>query len=135
MTATVNGIADPLQAVSRNLERPPPDLARYMAPTAGTYNCRDIAKTHRLSVHGYGAAIDFNVRRSDYWQWAKPAASYLKTRKNRISSAIVEVFEHHGFIWGGKWYHYDTMHFEYRPELINSAKKADRARGGRPLDH
>ncbi len=24
----------------------------------------------------------------------------------------------HGFIWGGRWYHYDTMHFEYRPELL-----------------
>jgi hypothetical protein len=77
MTTTVNGIADRLQAVARGLDRLPPDLARYIAPTAGTYNCRDIAKTHRLSVHGYGAAIDFNVRRSDYWQWAKPAASYL----------------------------------------------------------
>ncbi|MEJ2663631.1 MAG: M15 family metallopeptidase, partial [Spirochaetia bacterium] len=27
-------------------------------------------------------------------------------------------FEKYGFIWGGKWYHYDTMHFEYRPELL-----------------
>ncbi|MDD5211432.1 MAG: M15 family metallopeptidase, partial [Sulfuricurvum sp.] len=24
----------------------------------------------------------------------------------------------YGFIWGGRWYHYDTMHFEYRPELL-----------------
>jgi len=23
---------------------------------------------------------------------------------------IVDIFERHGFIWGGKWYHYDTMH-------------------------
>jgi hypothetical protein len=30
---------------------------------------------------------------------------------------IIDIFERHGFIWGGKWYHYDTMHFEYRPEL------------------
>jgi peptidoglycan LD-endopeptidase CwlK len=36
----------------------------------------------------------------------------------------VRVFEKHGFIWGGRWYHYDTMHFEYRPELI--AMGADR---------
>jgi hypothetical protein len=28
------------------------------------------------------------------------------------------VFEQHGFIWGGRWAHYDTMHFEYRPELL-----------------
>ena len=32
--------------------------------------------------------------------------------------AALEIFERHGFIWGGKWYHYDTMHFEYRPELL-----------------
>ena len=31
---------------------------------------------------------------------------------------VVEIFEKYGFIWGGKWYHYDTMHFEYRPELL-----------------
>jgi peptidoglycan L-alanyl-D-glutamate endopeptidase CwlK len=30
----------------------------------------------------------------------------------------VTIFENHGFIWGGKWYHFDTMHFEYRPELL-----------------
>jgi hypothetical protein len=35
---------------------------------------------------------------------------------------IVEIFERHGFIWGGKWYHYGTMHFGYRPELIALAK-------------
>ena len=33
---------------------------------------------------------------------------------------IVDVFERNGFIWGGKWYHYDTMHFEYRPELLGA---------------
>nr|WP_310556777.1 M15 family metallopeptidase [Flavobacterium sp.] len=32
---------------------------------------------------------------------------------------IVAIFEKYGFIWGGNWTHYDTMHFEYRPELIN----------------
>jgi peptidoglycan L-alanyl-D-glutamate endopeptidase CwlK len=31
---------------------------------------------------------------------------------------IVRIFEKHGFVWGGKWYHYDTMHFEYRPEIV-----------------
>lgn len=31
---------------------------------------------------------------------------------------VVNVFENHGFIWGGKWRNYDTIHFEYRPELI-----------------
>ncbi|WP_456855101.1 M15 family metallopeptidase [Bradyrhizobium sp. USDA 4501] len=26
----------------------------------------------------------------------------------------------HGFIWGGKWCHYDTMHFEHRPDFPES---------------
>ena len=37
---------------------------------------------------------------------------------NRIPVAIARIFETHVFIWGGAWYHYDTMHFEYRPELL-----------------
>jgi hypothetical protein len=24
----------------------------------------------------------------------------------------------YGFIWGGKWLFFDTMHFEYRPEIL-----------------
>ena len=38
--------------------------------------------------------------------------------------AIVDAFERHGFVWGGRWYHYDTMHFEYRPELLAGAGAA-----------
>ncbi len=40
--------------------------------------------------------------------------------KNEIPMEIVRIFEKHGFIWGGKWHHYDTMHFEYRPELLGA---------------
>lgn len=32
---------------------------------------------------------------------------------------IVQVFADEGFIWGGHWHHFDTMHFEYRPEFFN----------------
>jgi hypothetical protein len=31
---------------------------------------------------------------------------------------VIKAFEAYGFIWGGKWTFYDTMHFEYRPELL-----------------
>jgi peptidoglycan LD-endopeptidase CwlK len=41
--------------------------------------------------------------------------------RNKVPFEIVSIFEKHGFIWGGKWYHYDTMHFEYRPELFLAA--------------
>jgi hypothetical protein len=33
-------------------------------------------------------------------------------------SEVIAAFEKNGFIWGGKWYHFDTIHFEYRPELL-----------------
>lgn len=41
---------------------------------------------------------------------------------NRIPRKLVEIFQRHGFIWGGAWYHYDTMHFEFRPEILNYAR-------------
>lgn len=31
---------------------------------------------------------------------------------------VVQVFAEEGFIWGGHWHHFDTMHFEYRPEFF-----------------
>ncbi len=36
----------------------------------------------------------------------------------QISERDIDIFERHGFIWGGRWYHFDTMRFEYRPELL-----------------
>jgi D-alanyl-D-alanine carboxypeptidase len=119
MVTTVNGVAEKLAAISRELDASP-DLAKYAAGSAGAYSCRSIAGTRRPSFHGYGAAIDLNPRFSDYWLWKANAGSPVW--RNRIPPAIVEIFERHGFIWGGKWYHYDTMHFEYRPELIAAAK-------------
>lgn len=112
---TVNGVADRLEAVIRDLERLPPEMTRYLVPSAGTYNCRVIAGTNRRSMHSYGAAIDINVSLSDYWLWAGGEGA---TYRNRIPYEIAAIFEKHGFIWGGKWSHFDTMHFEYRPELL-----------------
>jgi len=37
---------------------------------------------------------------------------------NRIPEEIVKIFEENDFIWGGRWYHYDTGYFEYRPEFF-----------------
>ena len=97
--------------------RLPDTLKSFLVPSAGTFNCRPIAGTKRWSMHAYGAAIDIGTRFADYWRWARPSGGAIPYA-NRIPFEIVEVFERHGFIWGGKWYHYDTMHFEYRPELL-----------------
>ena len=103
--------------MSTELDKLPDSFVKYVVPLASKgYNCRAIAGTTRPSAHGHGIAIDINVAWSNYWRYVgRPPKT---TRTNRIPWEIVEVFEKHGFIWGGKWYHYDTMHFEYRPELL-----------------
>jgi hypothetical protein len=117
----VNGVAEKLKAVSDELEKlleTRPELKAFLIPPAGVYNCRKIAGSALKSVHAYGAAVDINTGRSDYWRWREVNEKRAITYRNRIPYEIVEVFERHGFIWGGRWYHFDTMHFEYRPELL-----------------
>ncbi len=114
---TVNGADKSLQAVSNELDAIP-ELRQFLLQPGGTFNRRFIAGTRRLSVHSFGAAVDINIARSDYWRdFAKEETDTVAWR-NRIPARVVEVFESHGFIWGGWWYHFDTMHFEYRPELM-----------------
>lgn len=115
-----NGAAQALEAVSRELDALPARFDVFLTPSAGTYNCRVIAGTKRLSAHGYAIAIDIAVKRSDYWRNAKPGEDGSYAFRNEIPPQIVEIFERHGFIWGGRWHHYDTMHFEYRPELTGT---------------
>jgi len=116
----VNGVAEALQAVSRELDALPARFDKYLFPSAGTYNCRVIAGTNRVSAHGHAIAIDVAVKHTDYWRWSKPGKDGAYAYKNKIPMEIVRIFEKHGFIWGGKWHHYDTMHFEYRPELVGT---------------
>lgn len=109
-----NGAADKMREVSNEIEaKLTSEYNKYVSKTAGTFNWRNIAGTSRLSTHAFGTAIDINTKYSNYWQW-----DGNMVWKNQIPMEIVEIFEKHGFIWGGKWYHYDTMHFEYRPELL-----------------
>ncbi|MBN1696105.1 MAG: M15 family metallopeptidase [Spirochaetales bacterium] len=115
---TVNDVHKRLLEISAECDRLPEDLKPMVSKPGGSFCYRNIRKTNRLSMHSFGIAIDITVRYSDYWLWDEPDSSGLYAYKNRIPLDIVEIFEKHGFIWGGKWYHYDTMHFEYRPELL-----------------
>jgi hypothetical protein len=111
---TVNGVADRLRAISGELDVLRPELKKFAFPSAGTFNCRTVKDTGVRSMHGWGAAIDLNTKFADYWLWNPKGKPY----RNRVPVEIVQIFENHGFIWGGKWGHFDTMHFEYRPELL-----------------
>lgn len=125
----INGVADRLARISRELDALPSRFDRFLFPPAGTFNCRPIAGTYRPSAHGHGIAIDLAIAQADYWRWELPksgahpstgGASVHIAYRNRMPQEIVAIFEQHGFIWGGRWYHYDTMHFEYRPELLDA---------------
>jgi hypothetical protein len=117
----VNGVDRRLAAISAELDALPAAFDKFLVPAAGGYACRMIAGTDRISAHGHGIAIDIAVKPSHYWRWTQPAADGSLAWRNAIPMEIVRVFEKHGFIWGGRWYHYDTMHFEYRPELLPEA--------------
>jgi Domain of unknown function (4846)/D-alanyl-D-alanine carboxypeptidase len=114
----VNGVDARLRAVSAALEQLSPELRAQAAQLAGTFNWRPIAGTERRSAHSYGIAIDVAPKLSDYWRWREPGVETPVRYRNRMPLEIVAAFEREGFIWGGRWSHYDTMHFEYRPELL-----------------
>lgn len=95
-----------------------PKAERLWAEGATTYCYRFIKDTDRLSMHSYGIAIDLAPNTTQYWKDEAPSETDKIGYKNTMPLSIVRIFEKHGFIWGGRWYHYDTMHFEYRPELL-----------------
>jgi hypothetical protein len=53
-----------------------------------------------LSMHAWGLAVDFNVHTN------------LMGEPPRMDPRIIEIFERHGFNWGGRWRTPDGMHFE-----------------------
>ena len=128
---SVNGAAASLRQVAQEIGSHP-ELLRYARPSAGAFLWRKVAGTPRQSVNSFGAAIDVNTAFSDYWQWRgfKEGQSGILYR-NRMPLELVKIFERNGWIWGGRWYHYDTMHFEYRPELTGAAACTQAADGGK----
>jgi hypothetical protein len=114
----LHGVADQLAKVSAEIAKLPDHIRRAVYPTAGVLSCRPVADTGKMSMHAYGAAIDLNLAYSDYWIWQSKGGKQEIRYRNRMPREIVDIFERNGFIWGGRWYHFDTMHFEYRPELL-----------------
>jgi len=90
------------------------------------YNWRDIAETQSRSNHAYGAALDLIPQRygntSPYWLWAsqeKPGWYRVAWARRWLPHpTVIQAFEAEGFVWGGKWLMFDTIHFEYRPEIL-----------------
>lgn len=67
--------------------------------------CFNIRKSRGLSIpslHSWGVAVDFDAFRNQLG--AEP----------KMNPKIVEIFEVHGFDWGGRWKRKDGMHFQLR---------------------
>jgi hypothetical protein len=87
---------------------------------------RNIADTQSRSYHSYGLAVDILQKsyggKETYWLWASNRKAdwwnISYNDRHHPPAAVIKAFEKYGFIWGGKWLYFDTMHFEYRPEIL-----------------
>ena len=94
--------------------------------TTTGWNWRNVASSGNRSFHSYGIAIDIlptDLRgQATYWLWTSQHDPLWwntpYTRRWHPPDMVVKTFESYGFIWGGKWGNFDTMHFEYRPEIF-----------------
>jgi hypothetical protein len=99
------------------------------------WNWRSIANSESRSFHSYGAALDLLPKstgsletywatgnRHAYWLWTARVKSdwwaVPYSQRAHPPEAVIKAFEAYGFAWGGKWTDYDTMHFEYRPDIF-----------------
>ncbi len=132
LPVSVHRLAAPaLSAVAAELGRlreTDPQVRAFLSRLKGLagYNWRAIDGTRSRSYHSYGLAVDLVPStyggRQVYWRWSLErdpdwyATPYA--RRWMVPEAVVRAFEARGFAWGGKWLFFDTMHFEYRPELL-----------------
>lgn len=113
-----NGAADALRAVVASFAELPAEARGCLEAPIGSFAYRQIRGTDRLSGHAFGISIDLNTRCGEYWRWQRP---FRGLQDNSMPRAIIDAFEAQGFIWGGRWHHFDTFHFEYRPEFFAPA--------------
>jgi hypothetical protein len=104
-------------------------LRAFLHPLGGGHVDRRVRGETRRSPHAWGIAVDIATATADYWRWDRGPLRW----RNRVPEEIVQAFEAQGWIWGGRWAHYDTMHFEYRPELLDPACEADSTVIGGPV--
>lgn len=92
--------AGPFASVFRALHEER-DLWDAVKTYGGCYSFRTKrASGDELSTHAWGIAIDLN-----------PATNRMGVMGD-MHPGIVQVFEAHGFTWGGRWRRPDGMHFQ-----------------------
>ncbi len=76
-------------------------LWQYLLTYDGSYNWRPQRGSRKLSMHGFGGAMDFNASTNE-----------LGTVGD-MNRDLVACFEAHGWTWGGQWGRPDPMHFQW----------------------
>ena len=124
-------VVEPLAAIEREIlaaSKNDDEVSVWIDELKITYSFinKYIAGSQNRSNHAWGLAIDFVPNSYEgqhvYWRWSR----VFTQEWHRIPLAqrwsppqsVIEIFERHGFVWGGKWAHFDNIHFEYRPEII-----------------
>jgi len=131
-------IAEALRNVASEcdaLRRTDPQAARFLGGLSKIdgFNYREVAGTLTRSYHSYGLAVDLIPKsyggQDPYWRWVMDRTDQWWAtpyeRRWMVPSSIVAAFEKQGFVWGGKWMFFDTMHFEYRPEIFVLAREEE----------
>jgi len=117
-------ISERIRAAARTDRTINPWIAELHTSTPSYgWNWRVIAGSNRRSNHSYGTAMDLlpvNLRgRLTYWLWNEDNSVPVNRNTYYMPpETVIRIFEEYGFIWGGSWALIDTMHFEYRPEIL-----------------
>jgi hypothetical protein len=117
-----------VEARIQELAKTDPEIPLWLGNLASItgWNWRNVAGSANRSFHSYGAALDLlmkaQIGMETYWQWTAAKGidwrSVPAEKRQNPPAAAIRAFEEQGFIWGGRWSRYDTMHFEYHPELL-----------------
>jgi hypothetical protein len=117
-----------IDSLIREAAKTDPEIRRWIAGigSIGAWNWRNVAATVSRSYHSYAVALDIlpvSLRGlASYWQWtADQNPEWYRvpyTGRYHPPLEVITIFERFGFCWGGKWPLFDTMHFEYRPEIM-----------------
>lgn len=71
----------------------------------GAYAYRTMRGSNRLSMHAYGAAIDFDTENN-------PLGKKWDAAHGMMALDVVQIFEAEGWVFGGRWQRPDAQHFQ-----------------------
>jgi hypothetical protein len=95
-------LLQPFEATLREaLSRSPGYLLRLVGGYVPRHQLHNPALP--LSVHSWGAAVDFN------WDTNTIGVN----AKRDLPDSFIQAFKDAGWTWGGEWKNHDMMHFQY----------------------